>query len=77
MTCCDCDKDALERAYARDVEGARAEAIKLYRLGLNIIYEGLSITVQATGLGAAFHNVAKWRGDMNKWQQHVLDRYAT
>ena len=56
------------------MEGSTAEAIKLYRMGLNIIYEGLSITVQATGLGDAFHNVAAWRADMNKWQQHVLER---
>ncbi|CAK0782735.1 hypothetical protein CVIRNUC_005930 [Coccomyxa viridis] len=70
----DLAKDALERAYRKDVEGSIAEAIKLYRLGLSIIYEGLSITVQATGLGAAFHKVAAWRGDMNNWQQHVLER---
>lgn len=69
-------QDALERAYTRDVEGSRAEAIKLYRLGLSVIYEGLSITVPATGLGAAFHNVAAWRRDMNKWQQLALERYA-
>jgi len=56
------------------MEGSIAEAIKLYRMGLNIIYEGLSITVQATGLGNAFLNVAAWRADMNKWQQHVLER---
>ena len=58
------------------MEGSRAEAMKLYRMGLSIIYEGLSITVQATGLGNAFNNVAAWRADMNKWQQHVLERYA-
>jgi hypothetical protein len=69
-------QDALERAYTRDVEGSRAEAIKLYRLGLSIIYEGLSITLPATGLGAAFHHVAAWRRDMNKWQQLALERYA-
>ena len=56
------------------MEGSRAEAMKLYRMGLSIIYEGLSITVQATGLGNAFNNVAAWRADMNKWQQHVLER---
>ena len=56
------------------MEGSTVEAIKLYRMGLNIIYEGLSITVQATGLGDAFLNVAAWRADMNKWQQHVLER---
>ena len=57
------------------MEGSRAEAMKLYRMGLSIIYEGLSITVQATGLGNAFNNVAAWRADMNKWQHHVLERY--
>jgi hypothetical protein len=66
----------LERAYTRDVDGAPAEAIKLYRLGLSIIYEGLSITVPATGLGAAFHHIAAWRRDMNKWQQLALERYG-
>jgi hypothetical protein len=64
----------LERAYNRDVEGAPADAIKLYRMGLNIIYEGLSVRAQSSGLGAAYSNVAKWRDEMNRWQQHVLDR---
>lgn len=69
-------QDALERAYNRDVEGARGDAIKLYRLGMSIIYEGLSLRVQSSGLGAGFSNVAKWRDEMNRWQQHVNDRSA-
>lgn len=70
-------QDALERAYNRDVDGARGDAIKLYRMGLNIIYEGLSLRVQSSGLGAGYSNVAKWRDEMNRWQQHVLDRLAS
>lgn len=69
-------QDALERAYNRDVEGARGEAVKLYRMGLNIIYEGLSIRAPDAGLGPSGSNVARWRTDMNTWQQHVLDRRA-
>ena len=57
-----------------DLQGTRAEAMKLYRLGLKIIYEGLSIAAPDSGLGPAGSNVAKWRADMNAWQQHVLDR---
>ncbi|EIE22784.1 AAA-domain-containing protein [Coccomyxa subellipsoidea C-169] len=67
-------QDAFDRAYNRDVEGAQADAIKLYRMGLNIVYEGLSLQVQSSGLGAGYSNVAKWRDDMNTWQQHVLSR---
>ncbi len=65
-------QDALERAYNRDVEGARADAAKLYRMGLSIIYEGLAVRAPDSGLGP----VARWRTDMNAWQQHVLDRRA-
>ncbi len=68
------EQDAFDRAYNRDVEGAQADAIKLYRMGLNIVYEGLSLQVQSSGLGAGYSNVAKWRDDMNTWQQHVLSR---
>jgi spastin len=67
-------QDAIDRAYHKDMEGARAEAIKLYRLGLSIIYEGLSIRAPDAGLGPAGSNVAKWRTQMNTWQQQVLDR---
>ncbi|KAK9829573.1 hypothetical protein WJX72_006559 [[Myrmecia] bisecta] len=70
----DLAKDALERAYSSDVGGAYAEAIKGYRMGLQIITEGLTVNVPTSGLGPAHSNVAKWRADMTAWQQHVIDR---
>ncbi|BDA45630.1 Fidgetin-like protein 1 [Coccomyxa sp. Obi] len=70
----DLAKDAFDRAYNRDVEGAQADAIKLYRMGLNIVHEGLSLQVQSSGLGPGYSNVAKWRDDMSTWQEHVVRR---
>ncbi|KAK9904124.1 hypothetical protein WJX75_005080 [Coccomyxa subellipsoidea] len=70
----DLAKDAFDRAYSRDVEGAQADAIKLYRMGLSIVHEGLSLQVHSSGLGAGYSNVAKWRDDMTTWQEHVLSR---
>lgn len=56
------------------MEGAQADAIKLYRMGLSIVHEGLSLQVHSSGLGAGYSNVAKWRDDMTTWQEHVLSR---
>ena len=69
-------QDALERAYNKDVEGASQEAIKLYRLGLNIVDEGLSLHTPSAGLGPAFSNVERWREDMKQWLQRANDRCA-
>ena len=71
-----CVQDALERAYNKDVEGASQEAIKLYRLGLNIVDEGLSLHTPSAGLGPAFSNVERWRADMKQWLQRANDRCA-
>ncbi len=70
------EQDALERAYNKDVEGASQDAVKLYRLGLNIIHEGLSLRIPSAGLGPAFSNVARWREDMKQWLQRANDRHA-
>lgn len=69
-------QDALERAYNKDVEGASQEAVKLYRLGLNIVDEGLSLHTPSAGLGPAFSNVERWREDMMQWLQRANDRCA-
>ncbi|KAK9838272.1 hypothetical protein WJX81_001606 [Elliptochloris bilobata] len=70
----DLAQDAIERAYNKDVEGASQDAIKLYRLGLNIIYEGLSLRTPSAGLGPAFSNVERWKEDMKQWLQRANDR---
>lgn len=67
-------QDALERAYSKDVEGWRLDAIKLYRIGVDAIQEGLALRVPSPGLGPAFSNVARWREDMKQWLQRANDR---
>ena len=67
-------QDALERAVGLDEQGQRPEAAKVYRTTLNIIYEGLALDVPSPGLGPEHSNVARWRSEMNAWQQQVLDR---
>lgn len=67
-------QEALERAIRCEETQQQQEAIKLYRTGLSIIYEGLALDVPSPGLGPEASNVAKWRSDMNVWQQQVLDR---
>lgn len=58
------------------MEGAQADAIKLYRMGLNIVQEGLSLQVQSSGLGPGYSNVARWRDNMSTWKQLAGSRYA-
>ncbi len=67
-------QDALERAYSKDVEGWRLDAIKLYRIGVDAIREGLALRVPSAGLGPAFSNVARWREDLKQWLQRANDR---
>jgi hypothetical protein len=69
-------QEALGRAINRDEAGQQDFAIKTYRQALKIIYEGLALSVPNPGLGPQHSNVAKWRSDMNKWQQEILDRCA-
>lgn len=65
-------EDALERAYKQDVSGCTAEASKLYRLGIDTIYEGLGLQVPSAWLTGS--NVNKWRSDLNSWLQLANDR---
>ena len=67
-------QDALERAYQRDIAGQRAEASKLYRLGIDTIYEGLQLKVPGSWLTGS--NVSKWRSNLNGWLQGATDRQA-
>lgn len=66
-------QDALERAYKQDTSGCTAEASKLYRLGIDTIYEGLGLQVPSAWLTGS--NVNKWRSDLNSWLQLANDRY--
>ena len=66
-------QDALERAYQQDVAGHRAEACKLYRLGIDTIYEGLSLEVPSAWLTGS--NVNKCRSNLNTWLQAANNRY--
>lgn len=66
----------MERAYERDVGGEQAVAAKLYRATLQPIYEALQLQVPSPGLDPAHSNVAKWRSELNTWQQLVLDRWG-
>ncbi|EFN53758.1 hypothetical protein CHLNCDRAFT_36318 [Chlorella variabilis] len=70
----DLARDAVERAYAKDVAGQHSAAVQLYRTALNILLEGLALAVPSMGLDASHSNTARWRSDMNQWQQGVLDR---
>ncbi|KAL0038900.1 hypothetical protein WJX77_001190 [Trebouxia sp. C0004] len=65
-------KDTLERAYKQDVSGHTAEASKLYRLGIDTIYEGLGLQVPSAWLTGS--NVNKWRSNLNSWLQLANDR---
>eukprot|EP00884_Botryococcus_braunii_P016997 jgi/Botrbrau1/3981/Bobra.0365s0053.1 len=47
----DLSKDALERAYTRDEAGQYAEAVRLYRMAIQVLYEGLALQVPLSGLG--------------------------
>ena len=67
-------QDALERAYQHDLNRALPEASKCYHMGLQSIAEGLKLQVPVSGLGPQYSNVARWRSDMQSWQQHVHDR---
>ncbi len=66
-------QDTLERAYKQDVSGHTAEASKLYRLGIDTIYEGLGLQVPSAWLTGS--NVNKWRSNLNSWLQLANDRY--
>lgn len=65
-------QDTLERAYKQDVSGHTAEASKLYRLGIDTIYEGLGLQVPSAWLTGS--NVNKWRSNLNSWLQLANDR---
>ncbi|DBB00680.1 TPA: hypothetical protein ACH3X3_002354 [Trebouxia sp. C0006] len=65
-------KDTLERAYKQDVSGHTAEASKLYRLGIDTIYEGLGLQVPSAWLTGS--NINKWRSNLNSWFQLANDR---
>ena len=67
-------QEALERAYACDVAGERDSAAKLYQTGVNICQEGLTLEVPVSGLGPAHSNTAKYRSDLNDWQNAALCR---
>ncbi len=66
-------QDTLERAYKQDVSGHTAEASKLYRLGIDTIYEGLGLQVPSAWLTGS--NINKWRSNLNSWFQLANDRY--
>ncbi len=66
-------QDTLERAYKQDVSGHTAEASKLYRLGIDTIYEGLGLQAPSAWLTGS--NVNKWRSNLNSWLQLANDRY--
>lgn len=68
-------QEAVERAYAKDRAGQRADASRLYRTSLDIILEALALPVPSpAGLDASHSNTARWRSDMNQWQRRVLER---
>lgn len=67
-------QEAIERAYAQDVAGQRGAAAQLYRTALDILREGLAVSVPTAGLDATHSSTARWRTDMSQWQQGVLDR---
>ena len=69
------EQDALDRAIRTDQSGQKAEAIKLYHLAINAIYEGLSLKVPAAWLTGS--NVNKWRSELNDWLQGATDRCGT
>ncbi|KAL4430384.1 hypothetical protein ABPG77_002190 [Micractinium sp. CCAP 211/92] len=68
-------REAVERAYAKDRAGQRADASRLYRTSLDIILEALALPVPSpAGLDGSHSNTARWRSDMNQWQRRVLER---
>lgn len=67
-------QDALERAYKQDIAGHRVEASKLYRLGIDTIYEGLGLEVPSAWLTGS--NINKLRSNLNSWLQAANDRSA-
>ena len=69
-------QEALERALAKEHARDRSGAAKLYQTAINIATEGLSLEVPLSGLGPAHSTTAKWRSEMNDWQQHALTRWA-
>jgi hypothetical protein len=69
-------QEAVERGYAYDVAGQRAQAISTYRQALEIMDEGLQLVVAGTGLQAPHSNVSAWRGDMSMWQHRVAERWV-
>jgi hypothetical protein len=69
-------QDALEAAHQKDRTGKASEAIKTYRIGNQIIDEGLKLEVPSVGLGPAFSNTARWRADLSTWKAQAADRSA-
>ena len=53
------------------------EAIKTYRIGDQIIDEGLQLDVPSVGLGPAFSNTAQWRADLTAWKAQAASRCAS
>lgn len=71
-----CSQDALEAAHQKDRAGKAADAIKTYRIGSQIIDEGLQLEVPSVGLGPAFSNTARWRADLTTWKLQAAHRCA-
>ena len=67
-------QEALEKAYDADVHGEYELAKNRYKIGLDAVKEGLKQNAPETGLGPAYDNVAKWKKELNTWQQLVRDR---
>lgn len=64
----------MEKAYAADVHGEYGTAKLKYKFGLEVIKEGLGLSVRETGLGPSYDNVARWKQELNAWEQAVQDR---
>jgi hypothetical protein len=69
-------QEALEAAHQKDCVGKAPEAIKTYRIGSQIIDEGLRLDVPSVGLGPAFSNTARWRADLTTWRVQAANRSA-
>jgi hypothetical protein len=50
--------------------------VRLYRKGLEVVYEALALPAPSAGLGPKADSVTLWRGELNTWQANVRDRCA-
>lgn len=70
-------QDALERAYEAELAGDAESAVRRYEVGLSAMEEGLKQNAAENGLGPQYDNVARWKREIQEWQELVQDRSLT